>query len=351
MSTQNKSFFFTVVPASDRFLSGDEPTEQIMRDFADSVAMKLEVGDTASDSQQGLVESATQTEYDNGVDSNGVGYSLYVRPSFIKTALTTLETLLQTQITAIQNDIVSIQNSITTITNDITTIQNDINTINNEITNITTIIGDSMPVGAIVMYPVGTAPNADWLVCEGQVVLTADYPLLFNVIGYSFGGGAGNMQLPDMRQKFIAGYDQLAAPDYNVIGSGAGENEVTLTGQESGVAQHDHAIGAAASASLSAAADAASANVQLKTASTNGGGSGSTPVCNRSGDYTRIRVGADNDYCGGDRSQLFTDTHAHSITGTVSLSGDTDMIANTDAANPHENRPEFIVFPYFIKAK
>jgi microcystin-dependent protein len=38
-----------------------------------------------------------------------------------------------------------------------------------------------------------------WLNCDGRLVSTEDYPLLFRVIEYSFGGSSNLFRLPDMR--------------------------------------------------------------------------------------------------------------------------------------------------------
>jgi len=216
MAIQNRNYFFTPTVNNERFLSQDEPTEQVMRNFADSVAFKQELSDTATEIQQGLVETATQAEYDAGTDNNANGWALYVRPSMIKNAITTVSAFLQSQITTNTNNIQ--QNS-----NDIVNIQGDITDIQNE-------FGETMPLGSMIMYPVGgIAPNNKWLYCEGQTLDNTLYPDLFAVIGYSFGGTGTNFSLPDLRKKFIAGYDDNGPAEYQTIGSGAGANEVLLT--------------------------------------------------------------------------------------------------------------------------
>ena len=336
MSTRLKNFFFTAVPGTDRFLSGDEPTEAVMRDFTDSIAFKLESSDTATETAQGLVETATQAEFDGGIDSNGLGYSLYVRPSMIKVAIDAVITLFQTQIDSIVNDITNINNTITTIQNDITTIQNDITTINTTITTVETTISNNTPIGLIVMHGSTTAPSSDYLSCDGSSYSAALFPDLFTVIGTTYGGGAGVFNVPDLRQKFIAGYDG-AQPDYNTPGAGAGADSVTLTATESGVPVHDHGL----------------TSVTI-TGSTNVDGIHQHSFKYTPGDLNfgsaanLLRDGIDATDCsahdctgGGAHSHVFT---------ADPIVGNTDSNAGASAASAHENRPSFVAMPYFIKA-
>lgn len=334
MSTRLKNFFFTAVPGTDRFLSGDEPTEAVMRDFTDSVTFKLEAGDTATETAQGLVETATQTEFDGGIDSNGLGYSLYVRPSMIKVAIDAAITLLQTQIDNIVNDITNINTTLTTIQNDITTIQNDITTINTTITTITTTVEGNTPIGTIIMYGATTAPGAEWLACDGSSYTSAAYPDLFAVIGTTYGGGAGSFNTPDLRQKFIAGYDG-AQPDYNTPGAGAGADSVTLTAAESGLPVHDHGLTTATV--TGSTTSGGEHGHKFKGRDKDPGGTGTNFLV----DETESGVCEYND-CPG------FGTHSHTITGTIT--GNTDSNVGQPAASAHENRPSFVAMPYFIKA-
>lgn len=61
-------------------------------------------------------------------------------------------------------------------------------------------------VGAIVMWPVNSAPNR-WLICDGSAVNRASYPALFALIGTTYGPGDGSLtfNLPDLRAKFPVG--------------------------------------------------------------------------------------------------------------------------------------------------
>ena len=77
------------------------------------------------------------------------------------------------------------------------------------------------PVGVMMPYAGTTAPNF-WLLCYGQEILQADYPELFEVIGFTYkqsgllsDNGVARFALPDMRGRTAMGLDDMG-------GTGAG---------------------------------------------------------------------------------------------------------------------------------
>jgi hypothetical protein len=44
-----------------------------------------------------------------------------------------------------------------------------------------------------------------WLACDGQALATADYPALFGLIGYTYGGSGANFNVPDYNTAAPAG--------------------------------------------------------------------------------------------------------------------------------------------------
>jgi microcystin-dependent protein len=56
------------------------------------------------------------------------------------------------------------------------------------------------PVGSIVAFAGDVTQNmiesSGWMVCDGRVLNAAQYPLLFAVIGYRFGGNDGQFHIP-----------------------------------------------------------------------------------------------------------------------------------------------------------
>jgi len=99
--------------------------------------------------------------------------------------------------------------------------------------------GVNFPVGAVIMYG-GTAdssPPAGWLLCDGQAVSRTSFSSLFAALGtkYGVGDGSTTFNLPDYVDNFPRG-----AVDDSGRGLTGGANEVTLTGQESGIQAHSH---------------------------------------------------------------------------------------------------------------
>lgn len=103
------------------------------------------------------------------------------------------------------------------------------------------------PVGVMYMWPGTTSTIPDkYLSCDGSEMLIDDYPELYDVIGTSYGGnGTTNFRLPDLRGRFVAGYDN-SRNDYNAMGETGGEEKHTLTIEEMPPHSHEyerHAIG------------------------------------------------------------------------------------------------------------
>lgn len=247
-------------------------------------------------------------------------------------ALNTAICNLQSSITTIQGDITTIEGDIALIEGDITTIQEDITNINEEIT---VGFGDNTPVGSMIMWPTSVAPNSKWAICEGQSLSTTTYADLFSVIQYDFGGGGPSFNLPNLKGKFIAGYDN-AIPDYGTIGSGAGSNDITLTNNEipahqhvidngtdgasiSNPGSHDHDGGYSFNAILEGGDVPSQATWDIDEAGNVG------PIFKRVSGFP---------YSDG----------AHIHTG-VTGNGTADGLNG----NPFDNRPEFVAFPWIIK--
>ena len=79
----------------------------------------------------------------------------------------------------------------------------------------------SVPKGTIVMWSgsINNIPDG-WALCNG--------------------GSKNGVTIPDLRGKFIVGYDQALA-DYNSIGKNGGENKITLS--EANIPRHSHTKG------------------------------------------------------------------------------------------------------------
>lgn len=61
----------------------------------------------------------------------------------------------------------------------------------------------SMPVGGMIQWHSALAVPDGWLSCAGASVAKADYPALFSVIGYTYGGSGANFTLPTVTNFII----------------------------------------------------------------------------------------------------------------------------------------------------
>jgi len=61
-----------------------------------------------------------------------------------------------------------------------------------------------IPVGLIHPFASATIPDG-YLLCDGGSYATADYPELFDTIGYAFGGSGANFNVPDLVDRTIIG--------------------------------------------------------------------------------------------------------------------------------------------------
>jgi microcystin-dependent protein len=101
-----------------------------------------------------------------------------------------------------------------------------------------------VPPGVIQAYAGTTAPPG-FLLCVGTSLSTTTYNLLFNAIGYTYGGSSGTFLLPDTRGRLLAGADNMGGSaagrltGYSLAVTG-GEQVHTLTIPE--LAAHNHGV-------------------------------------------------------------------------------------------------------------
>lgn len=92
-----------------------------------------------------------------------------------------------------------------------------------------------VPCGVIIplSYEPSTTPE-DFLLCDGSSYTTTNYPNLFTLIGYTYGGSGTTFNIPDLRDK--RGYMDLNSN----LGTISGANSITLT--ENQLPQHTHNV-------------------------------------------------------------------------------------------------------------
>ena len=97
---------------------------------------------------------------------------------------------------------------------------------------------DSVMVGSVNAFP-ANPPSPKWLYCNGQAVSRAAYPLLFAMLGVTYGSGDGSttFTLPDYRGEFLRGQDDGAGIDPDAAGR-ADRGDGT-TGDSVGTKQDD----------------------------------------------------------------------------------------------------------------
>lgn len=108
-----------------------------------------------------------------------------------------------------------------------------------------------LPPGIIMPYG-GTATTAPsgWLFCNGASHGTATYPSLFAVIGTYYGGGGGSFLVPDLRRRFVLGFDNTASGTASVNKTGGDWDHVhsgpahthSLSAHTHGIGNHNHGM-------------------------------------------------------------------------------------------------------------
>ena len=153
------------------------------------------------------------------------------------------------------------------------------------------------------------------MLCDGRMLNILDYPELYQNIGTNFGAvGTTQFKLPDMRSKFVVGYNDTEI-DYNVIGKQGGDKEVVLTKNQ--LPEHNHVPNNSLFDKFGAKASDLT------------GGAGTTGSSQDSS-------GATEEYRIGDMSDSLWDLAS---------------VQNVGQNQPHENRPPYFVEAFIIKVK
>lgn len=96
------------------------------------------------------------------------------------------------------------------------------------------------PVGAMIHFA-GDEPPPNWLECDGTDVLQADWPLLYDAIGDTFGSAAENyFKLPDARGRVLVGAGAGAGLTERTPGDTWGDEDVNLSINQ--LPAHTHTI-------------------------------------------------------------------------------------------------------------
>jgi len=105
-----------------------------------------------------------------------------------------------TEFQTVQQEVNNI--SLTSQMNQLTILQNEINNLQNQYNIL--LQKNNRVIGSIITTSL-LIPPSNYKLCNGDLIPTTDYPELFNIIGYSYGGSGFNFALPNINQYFILG--------------------------------------------------------------------------------------------------------------------------------------------------
>lgn len=95
-------------------------------------------------------------------------------------------------------------------------------------------VSGSNDVGLVSAFAANVAPTG-WLRCNGALISRVNFPRLFSVIGTTYGAGDGSttFALPDLRGRFLRGWDN---------GAGVDTGRVMGSNQNDDVIAHKHVL-------------------------------------------------------------------------------------------------------------
>lgn len=187
---------------------------------------------------------------------------------------------------------------------------------------------EGVPAGAVQAFAMTSVPLG-WLKCNGQAVSRTTYATLFSAIGTTFGNGDGSttFNLPDMRGRFVRGWDD---------GRGLDGGRSFGSGQGDALASHSHT-----------GSTSTNTHNHNGTTSSNTHSHGTNWPTSSEGDEPQyITAGRSRGSDGNFTRRTQNDTHSHSFTTSNNSHSHT---FTTNATGGSETRPTNVALQYCIK--
>ena len=215
----------TALTAIDTALQSLITALQAQVDNLDLTGVDLSLIPSASETVRGFVERVTDTEFAADDDSR-YATSLQINNA-ISAAVTTLQNTINGLSLGIQlADIPSASTAEAGLVERAT--DNEFDSATDSSRYISSLQAHRLvPPGTVSMYAGGSQP-AGYLFCRGQAVNRTTYSRLFNAIGVEYGPGNGSttFNVPDLQERFPMGKTDNSD---NALGDTGGEDEVTLS--------------------------------------------------------------------------------------------------------------------------
>jgi microcystin-dependent protein len=196
------------------------------------------------------------------------------------------------------------------------------------------------------MYAGTSAPNSDWLICDGSAVSRTTYAGLYAVIGTTFGTGDGSttFNVPDMRSRMPIGVGTGTGLTARNLAATGGVESVTLTSAQSGNPAHSHGHTLTPSSNNSSADNLVSSSGNhthtvpgRQAPSGTHGHTGTTTFATAASTSTATPYSVTSDNV--------STLHSHNVYIVGSISNSTA----TNAASSHENMTPFLAVNFIIK--
>lgn len=123
--------------------------------------------------------------------------------------------------TTLASTVATLEQATATVATDLEQLDGEVSSIEGRVDSAETAItaaaderaaGFSVLTGEMKMWPGAAAPTG-WLMCHGQILLKADYPALYAVVGDAYKGGATltslQFRVPEMRERVPLGQDEI----------------------------------------------------------------------------------------------------------------------------------------------